>query len=438
MKILTLIFILFAGLNGFAQSYQLEIIQAAIVSPHNGEAYFFIDKNKVHQYHPRTFRRSIRTLGSNAFRGVGTDVNAALADKSRGKVFIFKGSTFYEYNMAQGRVANSGTIGRDAFQGLPGGSINGAVHLHLTGNYAFFRLGTVYLYDPNTDKVIYSEDMGKNNLFACIPKYFDAVVRWTDDLYYFFQGEYYYRYNLATKTMENKAVINRDDFENLFPSIDAAFLQKGHPTSKYNGAKGFVGDRYYEAPNESNPIVFKNIFAPLPGFNKSLSRVQKSQYFKNLRFGQGTDKFEDVPTKVDAVIEHAKYPNSVYFLKGDRYYLYNTQTRKVDKRGTLSQGWDGLSSDIDAAFSRKNSHGVSHYFFKDNTYSQYSADSKKIIIRDAEIKLLFPGVPSHLDAAIWSPFSPEEIFFYKRDKEIVFNFGRKQITAINTIRKIAQ
>ena len=56
-------------LFGYAQN-DIEQIKAVIVSPYNKNAYFFVGKNKVYQYNPKTKDRKIRKLGTDAFKGM--------------------------------------------------------------------------------------------------------------------------------------------------------------------------------------------------------------------------------------------------------------------------------------------------------------------------------------------------------------------------------
>ncbi|MEM9721428.1 MAG: hemopexin repeat-containing protein [Bacteroidota bacterium] len=429
MKFQPFIFIycLFVYLPLIAQNDK-EPIQAAILSPHNGEGYFFV-RNKVYQYNAKTQKRKIRNLGSNAFRGVPTEVDAALVDPGTGKAYIFKGNTWYRFHTSQGKLEKRGLLGTGDFPGLEG-PFHGAVRHGGSDRYAFFKGKTVFIYDPQAKKVVHSGPFGVGPLYTGVPTSPDAVVQWNTTQVYFLKGDHYHLFDFTKSRVVQIGVINRDSFKKLFPRIDAAFCHSGHPVSKYRGSKAFLGNSYYEAPDESGKSFF-NTFATVRDPNiLALSVMQNDKFFKQTTYG--LDHFEGVLPKVDAALEHF-VSDIPYFLKGSKFYRYNHHTRKVDDDGTLSQGWDGLPSDIDAAYSAKDGY---HYFFKEDRYYRYNYNSKRLESRSGlRIKDTFRGVPNYLDAAIWTP---KYIYFYKKRTEYVYDHAQKRVMKWNTIDKIAK
>ncbi|MEM6631861.1 MAG: hemopexin repeat-containing protein [Bacteroidota bacterium] len=423
MKIQSFILFFFLAVClGLSAQNDKELIQAAILSPHNGQAYFFVGK-KVYQYNPKNKSRKIRNLGLDAFRGIPTNVDAALVNPTTGKAFIFRGNKWYRFNTAQGKLEREGVIGSDGFKGLLG-PFDGAVRHGTSNRYAFFKGNMVYIYDPTKDQVVYSDKLGENNVYKGAPTSSDAVIQWTNGKVYFFKGDHYHRYDPSGSKMrvDKVAVINRDGFQNLFPKVDAAFYYDAHTYDrwKYNGVMGFVGNSYYEAPDETG--ILKSV-----DDIKSLSGLQKSKFFKKTTFG--IKHFEGVPSRVDAIVKINETP---HFIKGGTVYRYNRHTREIDWTGTLSQAWDGLPSNIDAAFSTKEG----RYFFKKDRYYYYNKKTRKLENRSgALIKNKFKGVPEYLDAAT---VSYKYVYFYKKRTEYVYDRRQRRVVKWNTIDKIAK
>ena len=432
---LTLIILLFlASFTGFAQNYDIENIRAAVLSPHNNQAYFFVGKNKVYQYDPKTRKRTIRPLGkgsNHAFNGLSTasNVDAAFVNPTTKKIFLFKGNNWHRYNMRDGKKERTGIIGSDGFKGLSG-PFDGAIAHGTSGNYAFFKGSKVYIYNPKTDKVQYSGTIGANNVYKGVPLNIDGVIKWTNGKVYFFKGDYYYRYDSKKLMVDNsKQVTGRVGFKNLFPRIDAAFVQSSHPKIKYNGAKAFYKSIYYESPDEANINAISYLWENKhSGTQYSLSEVINNTFLTVTRFGNS--HFEGVPPNVDAVLEHYE-TDLPYFLKDSKYYRYNPKTRKVDQIGDIKTVWKGLPTDIDAAFSDYDGH---HYFFKKDRFWKYNYKTKRLD-KGNRIKSAFRGVPNFLDAAIVTRI---RIYFYKKNTEYMYDRSKRKVVAWKSIAKIAE
>ena len=408
---ITLITLLFlTSFYGFTQNYDIENIRAAVLSPHNGEAYFFVGKDKVYQYKPATQKKvAIRNLGSDAFKGIPKDIDAALVHPTTKKVFVFRGNNWYRYNMRDGKRERTGVIGSDGFKGITG-PFDGAVAHGTSGNYAFFKGSEVFIYNPKTEKVQYSGRIGANNVYKGVPFNIDAVVQWNNGKLYFFKGDHYYRYDpKKLKIDAPRRVTGRDGFKKLFPSIDAALINRA-----------FIKDYYWEQydDNRGSPET--------PAL--SVYDILKSSAKKTTPYGY--KHYEGVPKKLDAALFGSK-KTMPYFLKGTKYYRYDPKTRKT-KPGDIKTLWKGIPTLVDAAYSDNSS----HHFFKDERWYAYDYKGKFLRpVSGAAIKNVFKGVPNYLDAAI---FSDDKIYFYKKNTEYVYDRGKRKVIAWNSITKITK
>jgi len=404
--ILTILFL--TGLFSFSQNNDIEKIQAAILSPHNNQTYFFVGK-KVYQYDTKTRSRKIRNLGSDAFRGIPTHIDAALVNPITGKAFIFKGNSWYRFNLREGKKERQGILGSDGFKGITG-PFNGAVQHGTSGQYAFFKGNKVYIYNPRTSKVQYSGIIGANNVYKGVPTNPDAVVQLDNGKIYFIKGDHYYRYDPKKLRVDVKRVIGRDGFY-LFPGVRAAMSNRA-----------FKKDYYWEQynSNSGSPEV--------PA--ESIFEISKARSKKKTKYGY--KHYEGIPANVDAVLSH--YSRRMpYFLKGSKYYRYNPKTRKVDQSGEIKTGWGGLPGNVNAAYSSNDGY---HYFFKGERWYAYSYNTKKLRNPSGSfIKTGFKGVPNYLDAAI---YAGDKIYFYKKNTEYVFDRRKRKVVAKNSIAKIAE
>lgn len=411
LSLITLLFL--ANFYGVTQNYDIENIRAVLRAPYNNSAYFFVGKDKVYKYNIGPKKREyIKTLGAKAFKGIrgSSQIDAALVPTHfKTKAYLFRGNKWYRYNLKEGKLGREGILGQDGFSGITG-PINAVVNHGTSGNYAFFKGSKVYIYSPKAGKVTYSGNIGANNVYKGVPYNIDAAIQWTNGMVYFFKRDYYYRYNPSKLRVDApKRVIGRVGFKGLFPSIDAAL---GYDI------KAFKGQYYAEREYNGSP--------PTP--TASLSVLNSSRY-KQTPFGY--NHYEGVAHNVDAALKH--YTSHVaYFLKDGTYYSYNSKERKV-KTGSIKTGWNGLPSNIDAAFSSDDGY---HYFFKGEKWYAYDYHRKKLKNPSgSSIRTGFRGVPDFLDAAT---FGINKIYFYKKNTEYVYDRGKRKIVAWKSISNLAE
>ncbi|XP_050302465.1 matrix metalloproteinase-14 isoform X2 [Anthonomus grandis grandis] len=100
-----------------------------------------------------------------------------------------------------------------------------------------------------------------------------------------------------------------------------------------------------------------------------------------------------------------------YIFKGDKYWRLTEESVAPGYPKLISEGWPGLTGNIDAAFTYKN--GKS-YFFKGSKYWRYKG-RKMDGDYPKEISEGFTGIPNNLDTAmVWS--GNGKIYFFKGSK----------------------
>lgn len=100
-----------------------------------------------------------------------------------------------------------------------------------------------------------------------------------------------------------------------------------------------------------------------------------------------------------------------YIFKGTKYWRLTEESVAAGYPKLISEGWPGLSGNIDAAFTYKNG---KTYFFKGSKYWRYKG-RKMDGVYPKEISEGFTGIPDDLDAAlVWS--GNGKIYFFKGSK----------------------
>ncbi len=411
-----------------AQNYDIENIRAAVISPHNGDAYFFVGKDKVYQYEPATQKKvAIRNLGSDAFKGIPIDIDAALVHPTTKKVFVFRGNNWYRYNMRDGKRERTGVIGSDGFKGITG-PFDAALAHGTSGNYAFFKGGRVYIYNPKTEKVQYSDKIGANNVYQGVPSNIDAAVQWNNGKVYFFKGDYYWRYDPKKLRVDaQKRVTGRDGFKKLFPGFDAALPNAG-----------FKDDYYWELIPAKQKVLGITYHEPSWSASKVLSDISKDVYldglFKKKKTSFGREHYEGIPNPLDAAFRSGHSKKKV-FLKEGIWYRYNGTERKVERTGEITKTWKGVPKDIDAAISIEKK-GY-HYFFKDNQFWRWDYKTRRVD-KSGDIRSEFKGVPDYLDAALTLKHDSNLIYFYKKTTEYTYDTRSRRVIRKKSIARITK
>lgn len=148
---------------------------------------------------------------------------------------------------------------------------------------------------------------------------------------------------------------------------------------------------------------------------------------------QSTEPDDGAFCKISSLDAVLTIDGVIYVFQGDKYYRLSDNTVGLAVADgypkTISEGWPGLPSNLNAAFHYKNG---KTYFFKGSKYWKYSGrtlDGKY----PKEIDTGFPGIPDDIDAAtVWG--GNTTIFFYKGSKFWRFD-PRKQPPVKSTFPK---
>ncbi|XP_036382065.1 matrix metalloproteinase-21-like [Megalops cyprinoides] len=125
---------------------------------------------------------------------------------------------------------------------------------------------------------------------------------------------------------------------------------------------------------------------------------------------------------------------STYFLRGDRYWLYDNRQgrpRRGDPR-SLEQGWRGLpTGGVDAYLHIWTTDIDRAYFFKGTQYWRYNRDADQTFIKDGEAERYpqcisegFPGIAGPLDTAVFLQ-QRRLIYFFKGHQVWAYNVSRQ-------------
>ncbi|KRZ45471.1 Acyl-protein thioesterase 1, partial [Trichinella pseudospiralis] len=124
---------------------------------------------------------------------------------------------------------------------------------------------------------------------------------------------------------------------------------------------------------------------------------------------------------------------STYAFQGKWYWRLNQLSYDKEYPRKISDDWDGLADDLDAAVGDNKGNT---YFFKDDLYWLYNADGKRISGYPKRISVGLVDLPDNLDAAmIWSydqqPYFFKGKFYWKYSRWGMHNIWPRLITAIS-------
>jgi len=153
---------------------------------------------------------------------------------------------------------------------------------------------------------------------------------------------------------------------------------------------------------------------------------RRSKYWKLTDTGvaegyprQISDDWEGLPNNLDAAFSWKN--GKTYFLKGSRYWRYSPESFGKLDRGfpkDISKGFEGIPNNIDAAFVWAKNDKI--YFFKGSNYWKF--DPRK----DPPVAETYPrplsnweGVPNSIDAAL--RYSNDNTYFFKDGEYYRFN-----------------
>jgi len=139
---------------------------------------------------------------------------------------------------------------------------------------------------------------------------------------------------------------------------------------------------------------------------------EDSEFFNRIDDGLVDNVQNDLcnDDRVDAMLTMTDGGGS-YIFKDSRYWKMTDAGLAPGYPKQISEGWEGLPDNIDAAFSWKNG---KTYILKGNRYWRYSADSLGKLDQGFPKKISrgFDGIPNNVDAAlVWA--KNEKIYFFK-------------------------
>ncbi|KRZ57786.1 Acyl-protein thioesterase 1 [Trichinella nativa] len=148
-----------------------------------------------------------------------------------------------------------------------------------------------------------------------------------------------------------------------------------------------------------------------------------------------SDQFEKVNICNNPVLDTITVigNGSTYAFQGKWYWRLNQLSYDKGYPRKISEDWDGLADDLDAAVGDNKGNT---YFFKDDLYWLYNADGKRIPGYPKRISVGLVDLPDNLDAAmIWSydqqPYFFKGKFYWKYSRWGMHNIWPRLITAIS-------
>ncbi|SFZ93423.1 Hemopexin [Flaviramulus basaltis] len=379
------------SVNTIIENNDIELMNAALVAP-NGNAYFF-KGIWCHQYNIKTDKLiAVRKLKTDAFKGVETNVDAALMHPTNSYGYIFKGNTYYRFDFKKGQRDKMGIIGKNGWSGLQGPFDAALVH-PINKNAYFFKGRNYYRYNLSSDKVTKVGTIGVDG-WKGVPLDTDMAVIHSNGKAYFFKDDYYYRFDFQKDRMDKRGFIGRDGWPELFNKIDAVVYSS------------ISNQRYY----------FKGQNCFIPDYKATSGKVSSERDVVHTPYKIGYAIFPGITSNIDAALEHPK-SKKLYFFKGKKYYIYDKSLDKVIDIKTIGvYDWKGVPADVDAATVYKNGYA---YFFKGQHYYRYDfikkkADNPRTIGLDG-----WKGIPYYIDAA-------DANAFYK--KSIEYQYSSEKLT----------
>ena len=305
----------------------------------SGKAYFFTGAFFNHYDIQQDKLLGMGKIGKDAWRKLSANVDAALTHPNK-KAYFFKGNHYYRYNFERKEVDKKGVLGQDGWNGLSG-PVDAAI-MHPKNNCAYFFVGKKYhRFSFSKDKVDKVGTIGVDG-WKGLPAQIDAALMHTNGKAYFFKGDHYYRYVFG-KGVDKKGQIGKDGWPGLFHKIDAMTIMEG---TSY----------FFEGAHSMNIKEYNSNYFARKAIALDASRVGDSNLFAwNFKYGLkklttalhpsvdkvykkriGYEVFPGVPPNIDGAVKHPKN-NKYYFFKGDKYYRYDKNVKKVDKVGTIGR-----------------------------------------------------------------------------------------------------
>jgi len=356
---------------------------ASLYNPKNGKYYFFKDD----LYYKYDFKKGVEhtgKIGKNGWRGLPTNIDAAVVDPTdQGIIHFFKKDETFIYRHSDGKVTFTSSIAK-RWPGVPN-NINAAL-LHANGRIYFFKGNTYYKYNFKTHKVEKTGTVGEDdwrelkfdartfpnhtNVFKpkAYPNHksgFDATVnnKQHNDVHFFKNAKgFYVKYKRIRGSLIGSTFAVQAHWNDSKNPVKSARL--GGPSS------------YYGVPTHVDAVINEG-FRYYHFFKGSKYYTWDSKVGKVVKIGNIKDKWSRLPSNLDAatsVIENGK--DFIYFFKGDMYFKYNPKNTNVIKQWGSTKRFNGVPAPVDAARTTEN--GDIIIFYSGSSYYEYDLSSKRV------------------------------------------------------------
>lgn len=198
----------------------LYAVNAALVHPKNGKAYFFRDDRYQRYDFTRDAVDKTARIDVNGWWGVTTEgVDAALVHPRNGKGYLFNGNQYQRYDFDLDRVDKTAGISVDGWRGVWRSGIDAGLVHPRNGKAYFFKASEYQRFDFDLDRVDKTGRIDRDGWRGVWTTGVDAaVVHPRNGNAYFFRGNEYQRFDFTLDRVDKTARIDVNGWWGLWPS----------------------------------------------------------------------------------------------------------------------------------------------------------------------------------------------------------------------------